>query len=75
MDIIASCAFSTKVDSHNDPNNEFLRYARTVFGGKVNWRFVVYSKYRQYTTTLNDLRRYERKRMSEIFASQCEHQP
>ncbi|GFQ96613.1 cytochrome P450 3A25 [Trichonephila clavata] len=31
MDVIASSAFGTKVDSHNDPQNEFVRRAREAF--------------------------------------------
>ncbi|GFV12946.1 cytochrome P450 3A24 [Trichonephila clavipes] len=42
MDIIASAAFSTKLDSHNDPNNEFVRVARNVFHKNVNYRFIFY---------------------------------
>ncbi|GIX86655.1 cytochrome P450 3A29 [Caerostris extrusa] len=41
MDIIASAAFSTKLDSHNDPNNEFVQIARSVFH-HFNYRFVFY---------------------------------
>ncbi|GFQ86305.1 cytochrome P450 3A8, partial [Trichonephila clavata] len=42
MDIIASAAFSTKLDSHNDPNNEFVRVARDVFHKNVNYRYIFY---------------------------------
>ncbi|GFU00310.1 cytochrome P450 3A14 [Nephila pilipes] len=42
MDIIASAAFSTKLDSHNDPNNKFVRVARNVFHQSVNYRFIFY---------------------------------
>ncbi|GFQ95605.1 cytochrome P450 3A6, partial [Trichonephila clavata] len=31
MDVIASSAFGTKVDSHNDPQNEFVKRARAAF--------------------------------------------
>ena len=27
MDVIACCAFATKIDTHNDPNNPFAKYA------------------------------------------------
>ncbi|GBM39629.1 Cytochrome P450 3A25 [Araneus ventricosus] len=40
MDVIASSAFSTKIDSHNDPDNEFVKMARKVFSGNINWRFI-----------------------------------
>ncbi|XP_015912964.1 cytochrome P450 3A24-like [Parasteatoda tepidariorum] len=42
MDVIASAAFSTKIDSHNDPNNKFVQIARDVFQKDVNWRFIFY---------------------------------
>lgn len=31
MDVIASTAFGVKVDSHNDPNNQFVRMAKKAF--------------------------------------------
>lgn len=31
MDVIASTAFGVQIDSHNDPNNEFVKVARRVF--------------------------------------------
>jgi len=31
MDVIASTAFSVKVDSHNDPNNQFVQMAKKAF--------------------------------------------
>jgi len=37
MDVIASCAFGTKIDTHNDQKrNEFIVNAQKVFRG--NWR-------------------------------------
>ncbi|GFQ94491.1 cytochrome P450 3A18 [Trichonephila clavata] len=42
MDVIASSAFGTKVDSHNDPQNEFVRRAREAFL-KFTPLFVVFS--------------------------------
>ncbi|XP_054713411.1 cytochrome P450 3A8-like isoform X1 [Uloborus diversus] len=42
MDIIASSAFSTKLDSHNDPENKFVKAARDVFTRNVSWRFVLF---------------------------------
>jgi len=40
MDVIASCAFGTKIDTHNEPNNQFIKNAEIVFRG--NWRVWVY---------------------------------
>ncbi|GBM94671.1 Cytochrome P450 3A13 [Araneus ventricosus] len=40
MDVIASSAFSSKIDSHNDPDNEFVKMARKVFSSSINWRFL-----------------------------------
>ncbi|GFS30130.1 cytochrome P450 3A24 [Nephila pilipes] len=42
MDVIASSAFSTKIDSHNDPENKFVITARDVFRISFNWRFVLF---------------------------------
>ncbi len=40
MDVIALCAFGTKIDTHNDPNNQFIKKAEVVFRG--NWRVWVF---------------------------------
>ncbi|GIY36641.1 cytochrome P450 3A6, partial [Caerostris darwini] len=37
MDIIASSAFSTKIDSHNDPDNTFVKNARIVFAQSLGF--------------------------------------
>jgi len=37
MDVIASCAFGTKIDTHNDPNNPFIKNASVFF--KPSMRF------------------------------------
>ncbi|GBN36076.1 Cytochrome P450 3A25, partial [Araneus ventricosus] len=42
MDVIASSAFSTKLDSHNNPENEFVQMATKIFRPKVNWRVLMY---------------------------------
>ncbi|GIY30714.1 cytochrome P450 3A29 [Caerostris extrusa] len=42
MDVIASSAFSTKLDSHNDPENKFVMMARKVFRQDFSWRFGLY---------------------------------
>lgn len=31
MDVIASTAFGLQIDSHNDPNNQFVRMAKKLF--------------------------------------------
>ncbi|GFR31291.1 cytochrome P450 3A8, partial [Trichonephila clavata] len=41
MDVIASSAFSTKIDSHNDPENKFVLTARDVFRISFNWRLIL----------------------------------
>lgn len=38
MDVIASSAFGTKIDSHNDPENPFVSSARKAFTRGVSWR-------------------------------------
>ncbi|CAL1277731.1 unnamed protein product [Larinioides sclopetarius] len=42
MDVIASSAFSTKIDSHNDPDNKFVNMARKVFRRNFSWRFAMF---------------------------------
>ncbi|GFQ99655.1 cytochrome P450 3A4 [Trichonephila clavata] len=42
MDVIASSAFSTKIDSHNDPKNQFVMTARKVFRINFSWRFLMF---------------------------------
>ncbi|CAL1277730.1 unnamed protein product [Larinioides sclopetarius] len=37
-DVIAGAIFSAKVDSHDDPGNQFVKTARDVFGGKPGKR-------------------------------------
>ncbi|XP_054157848.1 cytochrome P450 3A8-like [Oppia nitens] len=41
MDVIASCAFATKTDTHNDPNNPFVVNAKSLFSGSL-WRGVLF---------------------------------
>ncbi|GFY67564.1 cytochrome P450 3A21 [Trichonephila inaurata madagascariensis] len=41
MDVIASAAFSTKIDSHNDPDNEFVKTARDTFSGNRSYKFLI----------------------------------
>jgi len=40
MDVIATCAFGTQIDTHNEPNNQFIKNAGVVFRG--NWRIWVF---------------------------------
>ncbi|GFX11720.1 cytochrome P450 3A7 [Trichonephila clavipes] len=42
MDVIASSAFSTKLDSHNDPKNQFVMTARRVFRINFSWRLIMF---------------------------------
>jgi cytochrome P450 len=42
MDVIASSAFSTKIDSHNDPDNQFVKYAKDVFNQPITWKAIVF---------------------------------
>lgn len=42
MDVIASSAFSTKIDSHNDPKNPFVETAREVFTRFISWRIFLF---------------------------------
>jgi cytochrome P450 family 3 subfamily A len=39
MDVIATCAFATKIDTHNDPNNPFVKNAKKIFA--ANLRFLI----------------------------------
>ncbi|GFV77946.1 cytochrome P450 3A14 [Trichonephila clavipes] len=45
MDVIASSAFSTKIDSHNDPENKFVLTAREVFRISFNWRLIIMERH------------------------------
>ncbi|GFT91052.1 cytochrome P450 3A31 [Nephila pilipes] len=42
MDVIASSCFSTKLDSHNDPENKFVVTARNAFRQNITWRFLMF---------------------------------
>ncbi|GFT54952.1 cytochrome P450 3A21 [Nephila pilipes] len=42
MDVIASAAFSTKVDSLNDPENEFVKAGKNAFSTDFSWRFALF---------------------------------
>ncbi|KAG8171367.1 hypothetical protein JTE90_013920, partial [Oedothorax gibbosus] len=45
MDVIASSAFSTKIDSHNDPDNQFVKHAKDVFSQPITWRTIFFRKH------------------------------
>ncbi|XP_054713596.1 uncharacterized protein LOC129223056 [Uloborus diversus] len=47
MDVIASSAFSTKIDSQKDPNNKFVSSARQLFKTFFGWRFILLLMYPQ----------------------------
>lgn len=42
MDVIASAAFATKIDSHNDPQNQFVANARRIFINPFPWRSILF---------------------------------
>ncbi|KAG8176923.1 hypothetical protein JTE90_018706 [Oedothorax gibbosus] len=42
MDVIASSAFSTKIDSHNDPDNEFVKFASKALQQSFNWKILLF---------------------------------
>ncbi|GBM15440.1 Cytochrome P450 9e2 [Araneus ventricosus] len=42
MDIILSSAFSTKIDSHNDPNNEFVQHSKRITTSNWNLSIIIY---------------------------------
>ncbi len=37
MDVIASCAFGAKIDTHNDPNNPFVKNASVFFRPSIRF--------------------------------------
>jgi cytochrome P450 family 3 subfamily A len=41
MDVIATCAFATKTDTHNDPNNPFVKNAIKIFKASI-WRTLLF---------------------------------
>ncbi|KAG8174242.1 hypothetical protein JTE90_025807 [Oedothorax gibbosus] len=42
MDVIASSAFSTKIDSHSESNNQFVTTTKQVFSKEQRWRFLLW---------------------------------
>ena len=52
MDVIASCAFATKTDTYNDPNNQFIKYAIKIFTPQI-WRSLMFFFCRPLMKILN----------------------
>lgn len=44
LDVIARCAFATRLDSHSDETNEFVTKARQAFSGKVTLPLILLCK-------------------------------
>ncbi|XP_055947766.1 cytochrome P450 3A8-like [Argiope bruennichi] len=42
MDVILSSAFSTKIDSHNDPNNTFVQHSKQITTSNWNISIIIY---------------------------------
>ncbi|XP_077563279.1 cytochrome P450 3A11-like [Haemaphysalis longicornis] len=42
LDVIARCAFATRLDSHSDQTNEFVTKARQAFSGRITPRLLVF---------------------------------
>ncbi|UYV82542.1 CYP3A4 [Cordylochernes scorpioides] len=40
MDVIATTAFGTKLDSHHDPDNPFVKNAQRIFNQEFRWFFI-----------------------------------
>ncbi|GFY77061.1 cytochrome P450 3A31 [Trichonephila inaurata madagascariensis] len=53
MDVIASACFSTKLDSHNDPENRFVVTARNVFRQSITWRILMFFLFPKLMRLLN----------------------
>lgn len=41
IDVIICCAFATKIDPHNDPNNPFVTNAHKLFSPRNLWRLLL----------------------------------
>ncbi|GFY41651.1 cytochrome P450 3A9 [Trichonephila inaurata madagascariensis] len=52
MDVIASAAFSTKLDSLNDPENEFVKAAKNAFSTDFSWRVALFQLFPNLMTWL-----------------------
>lgn len=52
MDIIASSAFSMKIDSHNDPNNRFVQIAKKAFSVEFGYRIALLREYNWFNSFL-----------------------
>ncbi|KAL1465936.1 hypothetical protein MTO96_043040, partial [Rhipicephalus appendiculatus] len=41
LDVIARCAFGTRLDSHTDATNEFVTQANKAFSARLSLRFLI----------------------------------
>ncbi|XP_037573019.1 cytochrome P450 3A24-like [Dermacentor silvarum] len=41
LDVIARCAFGTRLDSHTDATNEFVTQASKAFSARMSWRLLI----------------------------------
>ncbi|KAH6922081.1 hypothetical protein HPB50_008904 [Hyalomma asiaticum] len=41
LDVIARCAFGTRLDSHTDATNEFVTQASKAFSARISWRLLI----------------------------------
>jgi hypothetical protein len=57
MDVIALCAFGTKIDTHNDPKNQFIKKAEVVLRG--NWRLWVFFLLKTTIPKILDLTQFQ----------------
>lgn len=52
MDVIARCAFATRIDTHNQPNNVFVLNAVKVFSVQI-WRTILFLTFKPLMKLLN----------------------
>lgn len=52
MDVIASTAFSTKIDSHSDPTNPFVQSSKDFFVRNPLWKILIFCKYEVLTLSI-----------------------
>lgn len=45
LDVIARCAFATRLDSHSEQTNEFVRKTKQAFSGRITPRLFVFCEY------------------------------
>jgi len=44
MDVIASTAFGIEIDSHNDPNNQFVQNSKEIFNARLSIRVLIFGR-------------------------------